>query len=282
MKIAVLSDIHGNLTALNAVLKDINKLGINKFIIAGDHIIDCPNPNEVLEKIKTLDAYVIKGNREEYLLDYYKGIHNEWNKYNQMRAVVYTYSIISENNMKYIDGLPEQLSISLPQMDDIRIVHGSLFRINEGLFPDKHFTRLEKTLQNLKEQVLICGHTHYAWSKEMNNKLVVNPGSVGVPFNENKCAEYAVIIWNGAKWQVSHRQVEYDLKELQQLFFENELFEKCPTWSRLTLQSIREGRDVTTEFITYAYKLAKDSGVSEPEFVPNSIWDMAEKLWFTS
>ncbi|PJI09014.1 MULTISPECIES: metallophosphoesterase family protein [Clostridium] len=282
MKIAVLSDIHGNLTALNAVLKDIKKLGINKFIIAGDHIIDCPNPNEVLEKIKTLDAYIIKGNREEYLLDYYKGKHDEWNKYKQMGAILYTYNIISEDNMKYIDGLPEQLRISLPQMDDIRVVHGSPYRINEELFPDKHLERLEKTLKNLKEQVLICGHTHYAWSKEINNKLIVNPGSVGVPFNENKSAEYAVLTWSGAKWKVSHHQVKYDLKELQQLFLENKLFEKCQAWSRLTLQSIKEGRNVTIEFIRYAYKLAQNGGVSEPKFVPNSIWDMAEKLWFNS
>lgn len=79
MKIAVLSDIHGNLTAFNAVLNDINKLDIDTFIIAGDHIVDCPQPNEVLEKIKSLNAYVIKGNREDYILNYHKGMCNEWN-----------------------------------------------------------------------------------------------------------------------------------------------------------------------------------------------------------
>lgn len=280
MRLAVLSDIHGNLTAFNAVLNDINKLDIDKCIIAGDHIVDCPQPNEVLEKLKNLNAYVIKGNREEYVLNYNKGMHNEWNRHKQMAAAVWTSNVLHEDNTKYIAKLPEQLNISLPKMDTIRVVHGSPFDISEKLFPGKYPERIEKALKGIKESVLICGHTHQAWSKAAYNKLIVNPGSVGVPFNKNKFAEYAVLTWNDNKWVVSHHQVEYDLKELEQIFFESELFQKCSAWSRITLQSIKEGKDITMDFIEYAYKLAEENGFNNLKLVPNYIWDKAEEFWF--
>lgn len=244
MKLAVLSDIHGNLTAFNAVLNDINKLGINKCIIAGDHIVDCPQDNEVLEKIKSLNAYVIKGNREKYILDYHKGIHNEWSEYKQMAAVVWAHNSMYADNIRYIDELPEQLNISLPKMDTIMVVHGSPFDISEKLFQGKYPERIEKALKGIKESFLICGHTHESWSKVAYNKLIVNPGSVGVPFNQNKFAEYAVLTWNDNQWIASHNHVEYDFKELEQIFVESGLFRKCRAWSRLALQSIKEGRDV--------------------------------------
>lgn len=280
MKIAVLSDIHGNLTALNAVLNDINKLDINKFIIAGDHIVDCPENNEVLYKIKNLNAYVIKGNREKYVLNYHNGMHSEWNNHKQMAAIVWTHENIDEGNIKYIDELPEQLNISLPKMDNIRVVHGSPFDISEQLFPDKYPERIEKALKGIKESVLICGHTHESWSKVVYNKLIVNPGSVGVPFNENKFAEYAVLTWSDNQWVASHYQVEYDLKELEQKFFESELLQKCRAWSRLTLQSIKEGKDIPTDFINYAYELAEKNGFTNLKLIPNCIWDKAEEFWF--
>ena len=280
MKIAVLSDIHGNLTALNAVLNDIANLGISKYIIAGDHICDCPEPNEVLEKVKKLNAYIIKGNREEYVLNYHKGMHDEWNKYKQMASVVWTHNAIDKDNMKYIEELPEQLSISLPQMDTIRVVHGSPSAIREDLFPDKYPERLEKALNSINESVLICGHTHESWSIVSHNKLVVNPGSVGVPFNKSKCAEYAVLSWEDNKWIVSHHKVKYDFKELEEVFYESGIFKSSSAWSRITLQSIKEGEDIVMDFIRYAYNLAEKNGFSNLELVPNCIWDKAEELWF--
>lgn len=280
MKIAVLSDIHGNLTAFNAVLNDINELGINQYIIAGDLITDCPQPNEVLEKIKSLNAYVIKGNREEYILNYHKGMHDEWSKFKQMASVVWTYNTLDECNIKYIDKLPEQLSISFPQMDDIRIVHGSPFNTREELLPDKYPEKLEKALNYINESVLICGHTHRQWSKELHNKLIVNPGSVGVHFNKNRVAEYAVLTWNSNKWEVSHRQVEYDLKELEEVFLESGLFQSNSALSKVILQSMKEGKNKVIEFIDYAYKLTQKEGFVNPQLVPNCIWDKAEKNWF--
>lgn len=280
VKIAVLADIHGNLPAFNAVLKDIERHNVDKFILAGDYTGDCPQHNEVLKKVRELDAYVINGNREKYLLNYLKGLNKEWNEYKQMASVLWTYNNMDKENMEYISGLPEQLNISFDRMDSIRVVHGSPFNISEQLFPDKYPERLEKSLKGIEESVLICGHTHEPWSKVAYNKLIVNPGSVGVHWNKNKAAEYATLTWNGDKWVASHHEVEYDLKELENIFVESGMFEKCECWSKLTFESMEEGIDKIKYFLEYAYKLAEENGFKNVKLLPNSIWDKAEESWF--
>ncbi|MDP4146489.1 MAG: metallophosphoesterase family protein [Bacillota bacterium] len=280
MQLAVLADIHGNLTALNAVLNDIKGLNVDKFIIAGDHIIDCPQNNEVLEKIRSLDAYVIQGNREKYIMEYHNELHDEWKEYKQMSAIVWTYNNLCADNLKYISKLPEQLSISLPKMDSIRVVHGSPFDISEKILPHEHAEKIEGFLNAIEESVLICGHTHEAWNKVVNNKLILNPGSVGVPFNENGFAEYAVLTWKEEHWTATHHQVEYNINQLKQLFFLSGLYENCETWCKLTLQSIKEGKDINMEFLKYAYDLAKKNGYSNSKLIPDCIWEKADEHWF--
>ena len=84
MRIGVLADVHGNLTALQAIIRDLKKQGIDEYIIAGDLIADCAQPNEVLSFIQSLKATVIKGNREDYVLKFLNGEHEEWNQYEQI------------------------------------------------------------------------------------------------------------------------------------------------------------------------------------------------------
>lgn len=71
---------------------------------------------------------------------------------------------------------------------------------------------LEKTVDCINESVLFCGHAHKSWSKVLHNKLVINPGLVGVHFNKSKCSEYTILRWDVNEWTVSHHKVEYNLK----------------------------------------------------------------------
>ncbi|MDT8715122.1 metallophosphoesterase family protein [Clostridium sp. 19966] len=280
MRIAVLSDIHGNYSAFKAALKDIEKLGIDKYIIAGDQILDFPKPNEVLETIRGLDAYVIKGNRENYILDYHNGKCSEWKKYKQMSTVLWTYETLKEENLKYIGELPSQLKVNISGTDSIRVVHGSPLAISEELYPNKHLDRLEKACKAIEETVLICGHTHEAWVKEAFGKLILNPGSLGVPFNKNSAAEYAVLTWKENHWTASIRQIDYTLKDFEEAFNDTDIVEKCKTWCYLTLESIKAGRNVNIDFINQGHNMAEKEGIKICELVPNSIWDKVHQLWF--
>lgn len=279
MRIAVLSDIHSNIHALEAVLDDIKKHIVNEIIIAGDLTGDGPHPNEVIRRLSKVTNHIIKGNREEYMIKLRQGEAPDWFNYEQMSAVVWTYNQLTDDNFEFINNLSEQIVIHLEGTDPIRVVHGSLFDISELIYPDKHIERLNKTLENLNESVLICGHTHEQWSKRYNDKLIVNPGSVGLHFNESISAEYALLEWNENRWDVELKRVSYDINELFNSFTESGLLEESTIWTKSIIEGLSLGRDISIEFLRFAYDLAEKEEKNRVEYVPNQIWRKADLLW---
>lgn len=279
MYVAVLSDIHSNLFGLEAVLKDIKKYNISHIIVAGDHIGDGPQPKEVLERVFELNASLIQGNREDYMIKYHNGTEPEWKFYDQMSAVVWTYNRLQKSDIKKIASLPEQIVVKLPNTDPIRVVHGSPFSMYEALYPDKNPEIIEKTLECVEEPVLICGHSHQQWTKKYDKKLIANPGSVGLHFNENKCAEYALLKWENHQWEVELKEVYYDLHELENMFINSGLLEECAIWAKSIIMGIKRGRDISIEFLRFAYNLAKEEGYEDISYVPNDIWKKADSMW---
>ncbi len=152
MKIAVLADIHGNSQALKAVIEHANNFDIDKYIIAGDHISDCPSPNETLNIIQKLDSYVIKGNREDYILNEIKSIKNEWIGLKQMESVLWTKDSLTRDHINWIDELPETLHIKYKNTKAILLVHGSPDDQFEHLYPHK-IKRLTEVLKSIKEAI---------------------------------------------------------------------------------------------------------------------------------
>lgn len=278
MYVAVLSDIHSNLLGLEAVLKDIKNYKISHIIVAGDLIWDGPHPKEVLDRIFELNASLIQGNREDKMIKYHNGTESEWDLYDQMSAAVWTYNRLDKSDIEKIASLPEQLVVKLPDTDPIRVVHGSPFSMYEALYPDQYPEKIEKVLEWLEESVLICGHSHQQWTKKYNDKLLVNPGSVGLHFNENKCAEYALLKWDKNQWNVELKEVQYDLHELENMFISSGLLDECAIWSKSIIKGMKCGRDITIEFVRFAYSLAREEGYNDG-YVPNDIWKKADSMW---
>ena len=135
MKIAVLSDIHGNLPAFEAVLSDCEKRGIVTKLILGDLITDYPQfTREIISLAKSCD-YVIRGNREGYILDNRAGrCGDSWSKFAQFSANQLTYERLSESDLDYISALPAQISLKFPNLPDLRMVHGSPFSEFDTLY----------------------------------------------------------------------------------------------------------------------------------------------------
>lgn len=278
MKIAVLSDIHGNYAAFEAVLNDLEKKGADGIIIAGDHFNDSPQPMQVFERLKTINAWVIKGNKEERILRYHNGEFHNWDKYLQMSAFIWTYRQFNGEVMDYIINLPEQLVVDAPGKDKIRVVHGSPFRINEDLSPDRDEGKVIKALQSIDEKVLVCGHTHAQWYRRLGGKLIVNPGSVGLGFNASASAEYSLLEWSKDHWEVQQYTVAYDKRQLTDIFYSSGYIEACGEYAKVILSSIKSGVNDTLGFLDFAYKLAADRGIKE-KLVPNDIWLEAGKAW---
>ena len=207
MKIAVLADIHSNGEALDAVLADAANQGADMYIVAGDLVSDGPSPREVLRKVRALTPHVIKGNREDYMLRYRRATGLPGTAASRWpRCCGHTCNWM-KRILAYISALPEQLSIFLGGQTSLRVVHGSPFSTYELLKPNVDMGPVERAAQAITEQALVFGHNHMQWAGMVCGRLLVDPGSVGVPFNGNAGAEYSMLTCENGKLTAQLRRV---------------------------------------------------------------------------
>lgn len=177
MKIAVLSDIHGNILALEEAIKDAKLEGAEKYIILGDMITDLPFTNIVIDRIKELTPFVVKGNREQYLLNYEQTKEDKKWTTLQNTSVKCYYDRLTEENKEYIRNLPEQLILEFEGVK-IRAVHGLPYNISELLYFDTPL--MDKVFKELEESVLIYGHNHEEAGYDIRDeKIVVQVRGIG-------------------------------------------------------------------------------------------------------
>jgi len=270
IKIAVLSDIHGNVQALEAILEDVNSDDVSHIIIAGDHICDGPEPNRVIDIIKNLsNSCIIKGNKEDYIISLKDGKNQHWRKYKQFASILWTYQNISEDNIKYIKSLDFNCVYKYDKLNPIRIVHGSLNRVNEIIDTN---TKLVEQLNQMNENIYIYGHTHRTNYFKFGNKVAINPGSVGLPLYKNCLAEYGVLSIDYEKIEWNQKYVEYDREGYIQKMKQSGLYKASPIWSKAIIKSIMTGKNVSLNFLECAYNVMKKREI-ECEMIPDEIWD---------
>lgn len=246
MKIAILSDIHGNIVALEEALKDAQNNNVDKYIVAGDIILDFPFINEVIDRIKKLTPYVIKGNREKYLEEYEKSKDSA--RWNTMQGITIKENCdqLTKENKNYIKNLPEQLSINIEGLK-IKVVHGSLESISGTInFEDKE--KLDEITQNLEEDILIVGHTHIKAKHIIHNgKIIINDGTVGM----NRYIEdgqYVIINYENGEVLIETRNVKYDKEKLKQLIKKSPIYKNSYAWINLGYCDVVGCKDIRMQF----------------------------------
>ena len=294
MRLAVLSDTHGNLPALEAVLTDARQQGVDGIIVAGDFTTGGPQQLETINMLRSLGSWMIRGNRENYLLAYDTGDAPDGRRVSKQWATMrWSYHRLDRETLDFIAVLPEQRVVALDDAAPIRVVHGSLRSPSELLFPDRDPVtlglfrkaglllpghdpvKLYQALAQVKEPVLVCGHSHIPWKQEQNGRLVLNPGSVGAPINGDVRAQYALLTWQDGHWQAEHRAIAYDLERIRAAFSESGLLEEGGAFARAWLLVIETGQNVSGRFVSYAYGLAAEAGCEGSDVVPDSIWEHA-------
>jgi putative phosphoesterase len=273
--LAILSDIHGNLAALEAVLADAARAGVDGYIVAGD-IVAGPQPNEVLQQLNACKTWMIQGNNEVALLGYAKNtLPGEYWTYQQFGFARCSYRLMDAASLAMIQALPEQRVVALEGVSPLRVVHGSPRRIDEGLFPVEDPLTFAECLALTLEPVLVCGHTHLPWVVQQNGKIAVNPGAVTGNLNGDPRSGYALLRWTDGSWQVELRAIRYDVARTEQAFRESGLLEEGGAFSRACLASFHSGQNTPLEFVNFTYALARKTGW-EGSFLPDEFWQIAE------
>ena len=223
MKIAVISDIHGNMQALDAVLENIKKENCEKIFCLGDLAMAGPQPFETVEKIrglqKTTDFTIIQGNTDEMIANCDNQILHMLEENNPVMAHALESDIttVSEEQKNYLRNLPSQKEIEIEGLK-ILLVHGSPRKNNENIFDNLKIEEVEEMISGTNADIIFCGHTHVPCGYQTNTKqTVVNAGSVGRPFSEEPKSCYAVLEINNREFSIKHNLVDYDFKTAAKL-----------------------------------------------------------------
>jgi putative phosphoesterase len=275
MRLAVIADIHGSLPSLAAVLSEIHALSVDGLLVAGD--MTCgPNSAEVLQILQAEDARMVLGNNENYLLRFDLGQAPDWwHTSHQWAFTRWVYQNMDRASLDLLHALPEQRVIDLPGTAPIRMFHGSLQDSAEHLYPGLHPEPLQVAFAMATEPVLACGHTHIPWQERQDGRLAFNPGAVFFPCNGDLGAQYAVLTWKAAGWEVEHHSVAYDRSLVRRAYTDSGLLQEGGAFARGVLLAVETGKDMAMDFLAYANQKAAEAGYPDCEYVPDDIWEAA-------
>lgn len=194
MKIALISDIHGNYEALKAVLSELDRLGITRVYCAGDVVGYYSQVNECCNELRARRIQSVMGNHDWYMSG--RGFCPRSKSVND--CLSYQRTVITKDNIEWLRSFPVQI-----YLDNIQIIHGGWTDpIDEYLIPSTEY------FEKISGDIFISGHTHIQSIYEFGNKIYCNPGSVGQPRDGDPRAAFAV--YDGKSFEL-HR-VEYDMQ----------------------------------------------------------------------
>jgi len=220
MKVAFLSDVHGNAVALEAVLADIQLKAIDKVVVLGDLAYRGPEPGRAIQLIRDLHADVVKGNADEWLV---RGIvpgevqDGALERMNLERE--WAIERLVDDDLAYLRGLPEQIQLHLSPSVFVHAFHatpGSLFDI---VAPDASAVDLRSQLtQTVNADLYMYAHIHHPYVRYVDGKCIANTGSVGLPFDGMAKASYVIVEAEEDRFTVTIQRVAYDVERVIRLY----------------------------------------------------------------
>jgi putative phosphoesterase len=198
IRVAVLSDIHGNLAALEAALADIKRHKPDRIAIAGDLLLSGPRPAEVADRVRALEAdgaLVIQGNTDIAVADFdygaaFPGLEEV--PAGHIAAAEWAHDQLSDEQLDWLRRLPSERRLTVDS-ELFLLCHASPGSNTAGLATDLDPTVTVERVTRTDARTIACGHTHVADVRELGQRLIVNPGSCGYAFDGDPAACWALV-----------------------------------------------------------------------------------------
>jgi predicted phosphodiesterase len=213
MRVALVSDLHANEVALDAVLADARRAGFDELVCLGDVATLGPRPGPILARLRDLRCRCVLGNHDEFMLDA-ELIHSYSESALIVKSVEATRAALSTEDLEFLRGFERTIAL-----EGLFLYHGTPRSNMEDLLATTPAERVDEMLGGKQALVLAGGHTHLQMLRQHRGMLLVNSGSVGMPFREFAAngppvilahAEYAIVEVRGAAASVELRRVPLD------------------------------------------------------------------------
>lgn len=243
MQVAVISDIHGNLPALEAVIADVDAWSPDVVVVGGDIINRGPRSGDCLDLLvgrrMTQGWQLIRGNHEEFVLDCGDpGRPLSGPAYEMKRFAHFALSQVTLH-IETLRTLPDVFETPAPDGALLRVVHASMRSNRDGIYPVSDDEDIRRQIAPAPA-VFITGHTHRPLLRRVDDTLVVNIGSVGSSFDGDRRAGYGRFTWQSDRWVAEIIRVAYDFQRIEDDYVKSGFLEEGGPLAQLMLVELRK------------------------------------------
>jgi putative phosphoesterase len=210
LRIAILSDIHGNAHALGRCLDDLaSRGGADVVVAAGDLCLDGPKPKQVLKKLRAIGAQCLRGNTDRFVGATDVAELDE----EDARAVRWCREAIGEQWTNWLGELP--FSLEFGEGDDgLLVCHANPKSDDEHVWPDAYDDTLERLFAGVTQRTVAFGHLHLPYVRVWRGHTLVNVASAGLPKDGDAAAHYAILTRRSGGWEVQSRRVAFNVNKV--------------------------------------------------------------------
>jgi predicted phosphodiesterase len=210
MRIAVLSDIHGNVHALNRCLDDVHERGgADVVVAAGDLCLDGPKPKEVLERLDAIGAQCLRGNTDRMVGEANLSELDD----EDARAVGWVRDEIGPERTRALAELPFSLTFGDGE-DGLLVCHANPKSDDEHVWPDAYDDTLERLFDGVVQRTIAFGHLHLPYVRVWRGRTLVDVASAGLPKDGDPRAHYVLFTQRSGGWEVQPRRVSFDVDKV--------------------------------------------------------------------
>jgi predicted phosphodiesterase len=211
VRVAILSDIHGNSVALEACLADLTAAGgADRIVAAGDLCMDGPRPRRVLRRLKDAGANVVRGNTDRMIALDDPAVYDD----EERESIMWQRGALGQDWVAWLGAAPLTVAIG-NDPDGLLITHATPARDDEHVWPDASDEQLEAIVAGVTQRTIAFGHLHVPYVRTWRDRTFVNVASAGLPKDGDPRAHYAILTQQSGGWAIRSRRVPFDVDKVE-------------------------------------------------------------------
>lgn len=264
MRVAVISDIHSNLSAFTKIIKELKDESVDEYLFLGDYITDGFQDDTVINLVKKYATHAISGNRDRMI-----SLKGETSPNLNSMPLYWSINHLSDDSITYLETLPRYKFIDYGK-HRILIIHGDAPLINAP-YKDSF-----EALMKLGDfDICLFGHVHTTFEKEYKGRRFINVGSAGIPEDG---PEYKYLILNiDEEITLEFKQIptQVGFEALSQAYRESKYYHDNPIWGEIILDAIKHGRNAREIYFGIVQELLNNN----IEYDFETAWEAAFPIW---